>query len=46
MNVDNENDETPVFQPVEYYGNITEGVSGGAFIEQVNQSKCQVAFLE
>ena len=35
--VDNKNDVSPVFQPVQYYGNISEGVEEGAFIEQVER---------
>ena len=35
--VDNKNDVSPVFQPVQYYGNISEGVDEGAFIEQVQR---------
>ena len=36
VNVKNENDLIPVFQQLNYTGNITEGVSSDAFIEQVN----------
>ena len=35
VNVENENDVTPVFQPVNYNGSIPEGVSADAFIDQV-----------
>ena len=46
VNVKNENDLIPVFQQLNYTGNITEGVSSGAFIEQVNQSEIHAQWFK
>ena len=39
IDVENVNDEDPVFQPVQYYANISEGVEADAFIEQAINSR-------